>query len=49
MIFVPSIGGRSHCPEEDTAPEHLALGCIALARAIVAVDRQLAFEVQGEW
>ncbi|HLQ59347.1 MAG TPA: M20 family metallo-hydrolase, partial [Gemmatimonadales bacterium] len=23
MLFVPSIGGRSHCPEEATAPEHL--------------------------
>jgi acetylornithine deacetylase/succinyl-diaminopimelate desuccinylase-like protein len=25
MIFVPSIGGRSHCPEEDTAYEAIAL------------------------
>jgi N-carbamoyl-L-amino-acid hydrolase len=41
MIFVPSIGGRSHCPEEETAPEHLALGVAALARAVVAVDARL--------
>jgi beta-ureidopropionase / N-carbamoyl-L-amino-acid hydrolase len=38
MIFVPSIGGRSHCPEEDTAPEHLALGCQALLDAVRRVD-----------
>jgi beta-ureidopropionase / N-carbamoyl-L-amino-acid hydrolase len=41
MIFVPSVGGRSHCPEEETAEEHLLLGVAALARAIVAVDRAL--------
>ncbi len=42
MIFVPSVGGRSHCPEEDTDPQHLALGVAALARSVVAVDRALA-------
>src|SRR6266545_827263 len=26
MFFVPSIGGRSHCPEEATRPEDLELG-----------------------
>jgi hydantoinase/carbamoylase family amidase len=26
MIFVPSIGGRSHCPEEDTARDELVAG-----------------------
>jgi N-carbamoyl-L-amino-acid hydrolase len=41
MLFVPSIAGRSHCPEEATAPEQLALGATALARAIVAVDQRL--------
>ena len=35
MIFVPSIGGRSHCPTEDTDPRHLAQGCEALARSLV--------------
>ncbi|OLC06525.1 MAG: hypothetical protein AUH41_12620 [Gemmatimonadetes bacterium 13_1_40CM_66_11] len=34
MLFVPSIGGRSHCPEESTRPEHLELGTRVLARAI---------------
>jgi allantoate deiminase len=34
MLFVPSIGGRSHCPEETTSPEHLELGTRVLARAM---------------
>lgn len=35
MLFVPSIGGRSHCPEEATHPAHLALGTEVLARALM--------------
>lgn len=38
MIFVPSVGGRSHCPEEHTAPDDLALGAQALLEATLAVD-----------
>jgi len=34
MMFVPSIGGRSHCPEEATDPKHLALGTEVLARTL---------------
>ena len=34
MLFVPSIGGRSHCPEEATNPAHLELGTTVLARAL---------------
>lgn len=34
MLFVPSIGGRSHCPEEATKPEHLELGTNVLKRAL---------------
>jgi allantoate deiminase len=34
MIFVPSIGGRSHCPEEDTPYEAIALGVDVLLEAI---------------
>jgi allantoate deiminase len=34
MIFVPSIGGRSHCPEEATAAEDVILGTRALATAL---------------
>jgi len=39
MIFVPSIGGRSHCPEEATAAEDVILGTRALATAL----RELAY------
>ncbi len=34
MLFVPSIGGRSHCPEEATSPEQLQLGTTVLATAL---------------
>ena len=34
MLFVPSIGGRSHCPEEETDPIHLELGTRVLAKAL---------------
>ena len=34
MLFVPSIGGRSHCPEEATKPEHLELGTNVLRQAL---------------
>lgn len=33
MIFVPSVNGKSHNPEEYTKPEDLALGCQALLLA----------------
>lgn len=38
MLFVPSIGGRSHVGEERTADADLELGVEALAAAIVEVD-----------
>jgi len=41
MIFVPSIGGRSHVSEERTADSDLERGVEALAAAIVEVDRTL--------
>jgi allantoate deiminase len=34
MLFVPSVGGRSHCPEESTRPEHLELGTTVLRQAL---------------
>lgn len=34
LLFVPSIGGLSHCPQEDTAPGHLALGAAVLEDAV---------------
>jgi allantoate deiminase len=39
MIFVPSIGGRSHCPTEDTEPRHLTLGCAVLAEFLLEFAR----------
>jgi len=41
MIFVPSVDGRSHAPEEYTAPEDLVRGVQALAEAIVEVDKSI--------
>ena len=40
MIFVPSIAGRSHCPDEATEAEDVVLGARALATAL----RELAFQ-----
>ena len=37
MLFVPSIGGRSHCPEEATKPEQLELGTRVLQKALQAL------------
>jgi len=34
MVFVPSAGGRSHCPEEDTPYESIALGVDVLLEAV---------------
>lgn len=34
MLFVPSIGGVSHAPQESTSDEHLVLGARALLRAV---------------
>ena len=39
MLFVPSIGGRSHVGDERTDEADLELGVAALAAAIVEVDR----------
>ena len=38
MIFVPSRDGKSHCPEEWTDIEDIALGVQALVRALLRVD-----------
>jgi N-carbamoyl-L-amino-acid hydrolase len=39
MIFVPSVEGRSHAPEEYTAPDDLARGVQTLAEVILEVDQ----------
>ena len=44
MLFVPSVGGRSHVGNEYTAPEDLELGVAALTRSIAAIDRLLSKE-----
>jgi N-carbamoyl-L-amino-acid hydrolase len=41
MIFVPSVGGISHAPQEQTAPEHCIAGARALLSAALIADAQL--------
>jgi allantoate deiminase len=41
MIFVPSSGGRSHCPEEATDPADLVLGAEILLGALLELDNAL--------
>lgn len=41
MIFVPSIGGRSHTPEEDTRREDIAAGLAVAARTVAATVAEL--------
>jgi N-carbamoyl-L-amino-acid hydrolase len=38
MLFVPSAGGRSHCPEEWTSPEHVEAGTSALLATLLELD-----------
>ena len=42
MVFVPSIGGRSHCPEEDTPYEAVALGVDVLLGAVLKAGERTA-------
>jgi len=37
MIFVPSIRGKSHCPEEDSTHDALERGCVVLARTLASL------------
>jgi len=39
MIFVPSVGGISHAPNEFTRPEDMANGANVLLRAVLAIDQ----------
>lgn len=41
MIFVPSRDGRSHCPEEWTDFQDIALGVQALLRSVITFDLSL--------
>ncbi|MCI9888711.1 M20 family metallo-hydrolase [Micrococcales bacterium 31B] len=38
MIFIPSVGGRSHCPEEFTPIEDIARGIHVLAKTLSELD-----------
>ncbi|HVC21978.1 MAG TPA: Zn-dependent hydrolase [Candidatus Dormibacteraeota bacterium] len=38
MIFIPSQDGRSHCPEEWSQPQDVALGVAALLEAVIRLD-----------
>ncbi|ERK16254.1 N-carbamoyl-L-amino acid hydrolase [Pantoea sp. AS-PWVM4] len=40
MLFVPSLLGKSHCPEEWTSQEQLARGISVLLDSAIAFDRQ---------
>jgi N-carbamoyl-L-amino-acid hydrolase len=40
MLFVPSAGGLSHCPEEMTLPEHVEAGASALLATVLELDRR---------
>ncbi|WP_328296173.1 M20 family metallo-hydrolase [Kineococcus sp. NBC_00420] len=40
MIFIPSVGGRSHCPEEFTDSKQIAVGVHALAQSVVNLDQE---------
>lgn len=42
MIFVPSVDGRSHCPQETTDPADLVLGVQMLLATLVELDASLS-------
>jgi N-carbamoyl-L-amino-acid hydrolase len=42
MLFIPSIGGRSHDVAEDTAEEDIVLGCEVLAAVVERLENGLA-------
>ena len=41
MLFVPSIGGRSHDIVEDTAEDDIILGCEVLAAVVERIEARL--------
>lgn len=40
MIFVPSINGRSHCPQECTEFEDIKLGCDLLLNTVINIAKE---------
>ena len=47
MTFVPSRAGKSHCPEEWTDYENIALGTQMLLNTIMKIDEK-AEEIYGD-
>jgi N-carbamoyl-L-amino-acid hydrolase len=41
MLFAPSIGGRSHCPDEDTKSEDLSAAANVLLHTILGLARTI--------
>lgn len=41
MLFVPSINGKSHCPEEETRLEDLIKAGNVLLQTVIALDKEL--------
>lgn len=41
MIFVKSIGGKSHCPEEYSKPEDIEVAANLLLQGVLEIDRRL--------
>ncbi|MNC37228.1 putative hydrolase [compost metagenome] len=41
MLFVPSLGGKSHCPEEESRIEDIEKAGNVLLRSILALDQEL--------
>ena len=39
MIFIPSVDGKSHNPQEYTAPEDIALGCQVLLETVLRLTK----------
>ena len=44
MVFVSSEGGRSHCPDESTKWEHIAMGAEVMASVLLALDEEQEIE-----
>lgn len=47
MIFIPSKGGLSHCPDEYSAPDDIVLGVNVLARAVARLA-DITIRSEGE-
>ena len=49
MIFVPSKGGSSHCPDEDTDAAHLVAGVnVLLHTALILTGRKKDDQARNE-